>query len=135
MKKRGFGVGKWNGAGGKVGSDETVEQAAVREIKEEIGVDVAIEDLEKVAEIAYSNPDPNWGMYVHAFVVQKWHGEPSESEEMKPEWFHPSEIPFEKTWADSKHWWLRILSGEKIRGEFIYKTDAENLEQFEVRVY
>ncbi|MBI2030953.1 NUDIX domain-containing protein, partial [Candidatus Kaiserbacteria bacterium] len=37
MKKRGFGTGKWNGVGGKVHDGETIEQAAVREVHEEIG--------------------------------------------------------------------------------------------------
>ncbi len=32
MKKRGFGKGKYNGFGGKIGSDETIEDAAVREV-------------------------------------------------------------------------------------------------------
>ena len=36
MKKRGFGVGKLNGAGGKLKEGETVEQALLRETKEEI---------------------------------------------------------------------------------------------------
>jgi ADP-ribose pyrophosphatase YjhB (NUDIX family) len=31
QKKRGFGVGKWNGVGGKKNSDETIEQTAKRE--------------------------------------------------------------------------------------------------------
>ena len=30
MKKRGFGVGRWNGFGGKVQIEETVEEGAVR---------------------------------------------------------------------------------------------------------
>ena len=30
MKKRGFGVGWWNGFGGKVQQDETIEEAAKR---------------------------------------------------------------------------------------------------------
>ena len=30
MKKRGFGVGRWNGFGGKVDGGETVEEAAKR---------------------------------------------------------------------------------------------------------
>jgi len=39
MKKRGFGMGRWNGVGGKVDSlKETVEEAAKRETKEEIDV-------------------------------------------------------------------------------------------------
>jgi 8-oxo-dGTP pyrophosphatase MutT (NUDIX family) len=31
MKKRGFGVGKWNGTGGKLQPGETVEEAMIRE--------------------------------------------------------------------------------------------------------
>ena len=38
MKKRGFGMGKWNGFGGKVEPDETVEAAARRELEEEAGL-------------------------------------------------------------------------------------------------
>lgn len=30
MKKRGFGVGRWNGFGGKVEPNETIEEAAKR---------------------------------------------------------------------------------------------------------
>lgn len=30
MKKRGFGAGRWNGFGGKVDRDETIEEAAKR---------------------------------------------------------------------------------------------------------
>lgn len=38
MKKRGFGVGKWNGFGGKISSQETILEAAQRELKEEAGI-------------------------------------------------------------------------------------------------
>ena len=38
-KKRGFGKDKWNGLGGKVDPGETIEGSAVRETKEEIGID------------------------------------------------------------------------------------------------
>lgn len=32
MKKRGFGEGRWNGFGGKVQENETIEEAAKREL-------------------------------------------------------------------------------------------------------
>ena len=48
MKKRGFGVGKWNGVGGKIKKEESIEQAVQRETKEEIMVDCRLEDLESV---------------------------------------------------------------------------------------
>ena len=38
MKKRGFGVGKWNGVGGKVERGEAIGDAVLREAKEEMGI-------------------------------------------------------------------------------------------------
>lgn len=32
MKKRGFGMGRWNGFGGKVQADESIEDAAIRHV-------------------------------------------------------------------------------------------------------
>ena len=36
MKKRGFGMGRWNGVGGKIEPGETIEEATARECREEI---------------------------------------------------------------------------------------------------
>ena len=55
MKKRGFGTGKWNGAGGKVEPGETIEQAAIRECQEEIGV--MPHHLQKAGYIQFFMPD------------------------------------------------------------------------------
>ena len=44
-KRRGFGVDKWNGFGGKVRSGESLRQAAVRELQEEVGLIVQPEHL------------------------------------------------------------------------------------------
>lgn len=132
MKKRGFGFGKWNGAGGKVHEGETVIETAIREIKEEIGVSVEESDLVKVAEIEYANDDPDWGSFVHVFITRKWQGEPSESEEMRPKWFGVNEIPYSQAWDDLVVWLPRVLNGEKLKGTFIYKSDGEHLDHFEV---
>ena len=45
MKKRGFGEGKFNCTGGKIEEGETIPQAAIREAKEEIGVDIDEKDI------------------------------------------------------------------------------------------
>ena len=38
MKKRGFGKGKYNGFGGKKEDNETIHDAAIRELREESGI-------------------------------------------------------------------------------------------------
>ena len=50
-KKRGFGVGLFNGVGGKVKHDETIEEAMLRETKEEINVIHSF--YEEIAKIKY----------------------------------------------------------------------------------
>ena len=63
MKKRGFGVGKLNGVGGKVQAGETIEAAAVREAQEEALVRIQEKDLVKVAELAFHFKDkPEWSI-------------------------------------------------------------------------
>lgn len=40
MKKRGFGIGKWNGFGGKVSNEKSTEEVLLRELKEEALIEV-----------------------------------------------------------------------------------------------
>ena len=83
MKKRGFGVGKFNGYGGKVKEGESVAQAMIRELKEESGLDVTNENLIKVCEFDFYFPHkPEFNQTVHVFLVEKYSGEPVETEEM-----------------------------------------------------
>ena len=64
MKKRGFGEGKWNGIGGKVEQNETIEEAVVRETEEEIGV--TPKEIEKVATITFLfTHNKDWSQTVH----------------------------------------------------------------------
>lgn len=130
---RGWAKGKWNGAGGKLEPGELPEQAAVREVKEEIGVDVETKDLEKIGEILFRNPDPSWGMYVYIYRTKKWQGEPSESEEMRPAWLTADEALGKKTWPDLPYYFEHILKGQKFKGEFIYKADGETIDHFDIK--
>lgn len=119
MKKRGFGQGRWNGVGGKVEPDETIEQAAVRETKEEIGVNAL--ELAKVAELTFIFPHhPDWNQFVHVYFCEEWQGEPAESEEMKPQWFNPKNFPFAEMWTDDEFWLPEVIKGNLVKGFFVF---------------
>lgn len=119
MKKRGFGAGRWNGVGGKLDKDETVEQALVRETQEEI--DVTPTKFEKRAEIIFDEQHKGVRefMHVHVFIGSKWVGEPKETEEMSPKWFHVDLLPFSKMWSDDPFWLPQVLAGKSLKCSFV----------------
>lgn len=133
MKKRGFGIGRWNGVGGKVKENESVEDAAIREIEEEIGVKVKKEDMETVAmlEFIFVNK-PEWNQEVNVYFISKWEGEPTESEEMKPQWYKKTNLPFDKMWEDDPNWLPRAIKGEKVKGYFSFDENQKMLPGFRV---
>jgi len=137
FKKKGFGAGKWNGVGGKLDSkkDKDIFEVAIREMEEEIGIKV--KDIEKMAILNFSYPyltnseEREW--QTHVFFAKDWQGEPKESEEMKPRWFKFDEIPFNKMWPDDKFWLPKVLAGEKVKADFIFKK-GEIISSHNIRV-
>lgn len=124
MKKRGFGTGHWNGAGGKIELGETVEQAMIRETQEEI--EVTPTKYEKVAEHNFLmdvNTQNPYHIYVHAFIAHEWEGEPSETEEMAPKWFNIDEIPYDSMWEDDPIWLPLVLEGKKVIGKYTFNSN------------
>jgi ADP-ribose pyrophosphatase YjhB (NUDIX family) len=121
MKKRGFGEGKWNGVGGKLKEHETAREAILREIKEEIGVDVAGEDLKNAGTLRFRyDGKPEWDQVCEVFTTGVWKGEPAESEEMRPRWYPIGELPFEAMWIDDPYWLPKVLAGKTVDGEFLF---------------
>lgn len=125
MKKRDFGKGRWNGYGGKVLPEETIEQAARRETQEEGGI--TIEEIEKRGVITFvfqQKAQLKEGavkeVEVHIFSIKKFSGEPVETDEMRPQWFHIDEIPYDTMWPDDRHWLPLFLAGKKFRGRFLF---------------
>ncbi|KAI0659397.1 NUDIX hydrolase domain-like protein [Cubamyces menziesii] len=124
LKKRGIGMGLWNGFGGKVDPGETPEQAAVRELQEEAGITAP---LQQCGTLLFVVDGVDTAFDISVFNAYEYTGTVTESEEMRPEWFsiqksmlpphHPlttidhgeaSEtlppIPLQTMWADDEFW-------------------------------
>lgn len=129
MKKRGFGIGKWNGYGGKVVEQESPRIAAARELKEESSLSVSEQDLEQVALVRFYF-DASQLFECHVFLARDWEGEPNESEEMRPRWFPVSQLPFEDMWVADKKWVPLVLAGKKLEAEVGFNTDGSEVRSF-----
>jgi mutator protein MutT len=128
MKKRGFGKGRWNGVGGKIQKGETIKQAAIRETKEEI--DVNVKTLKKVGTLDfYFDLNKEWDQSVIVFLVNNWEGSPKETEEMRPKWFNFDNLPFKKMWEDDAYWLPQILAGKRVKAEFSFGENDKLLDQ------
>jgi len=126
MKKRRFGKGRWNGFGGRVEEeDKSVEIGTVREVKEEVGLIVDRNNLELVGEILFTFTEkPELTRKVHIFLAKQWQGEPTETEEMKPEWFNFKAIPYNDMWSVDEEILPRLLMGERIKGEVTHNNES-----------
>jgi mutator protein MutT len=123
MKKRGLGQGRFNGVGGKIEPGETVEQAMVRECQEE--VEVTPTQFTQVARLDFlmdSNSAEPWRLDGHVFVATHWQGEPTETEEMAPQWFKLSDIPYDQMWEDDSLWLPQVLEGKLIQASFAFDS-------------
>lgn len=131
MKKRGFGEGRWNGVGGKLEPGETIQQALVRECREEI--QVTPKDFWQVAELTFDAffKSKRTLLLVHVYMCEHWKGNPSETEEMRPEWFEAAKIPYDDMWQDDKYWLPQVLEDKKVRGKFTFDKQ-DNLLDYSV---
>jgi 8-oxo-dGTP diphosphatase len=133
MKKRGFGSGKWNGFGGKLKEGEDPRDAMVREIKEEIGISVLPDRLREMGTLEFKfQNNPDWDNFCTIFTLAEWSGEPSESEEVRPQWYPIDKLPFDAMWVDDPHWVPLVLAGKKIKARFLFDDSGAELLNFAV---
>jgi 8-oxo-dGTP diphosphatase len=77
-------AGSWEFPGGKIETGETLNEALVRELAEEIGVVAKVEDCKDLTYIVqnYGNKQ----VKLHVMLVKRWVGEPSGNEGQKLYW-------------------------------------------------
>ena len=92
----------WNGVSGFIDKGETNVQAAQREIKEELGIDVEIGDMEylRTHEI------------FDVFRIETWSGDPQSQESSIKEvkWFNIDELPYEEMHPGNEQWLPSMLT-------------------------
>lgn len=116
-KKTGLGNGLVNVPGGHVEEGETAVEAAIREYKEEVGLDIS--DLKYTGLICFQFKD-GLSLKGHVFTAEKYSGELIETAEARPFWVEKDKIPYDRMWADDAVWLPLLLEGKKFTGHFLF---------------
>ena len=78
LRKNKFDAGLYSLVGGCMEDGETVKQAAVREIKEEVGLEVHEDDIEVISVLHRITPKPDsWQSIEFVLLVNKFSGNPN----------------------------------------------------------
>jgi len=81
-------AGFWEFPGGKIEAGETPEQAVIRELQEEVGIDATSPVLLKTLEHRF----PDRIITLYFFLVENWLGEPYGKEGQPKRWVAQSEL-------------------------------------------
>lgn len=120
-KKRGLGAGKINGPGGRIEPGETPEECAVREVQEELCI--TPKNVQFCGDLYFQFID---GLTIrgHVYKADSYEGEPTETDEAIPHWYHLSEIPYHEMWEDDETWVPHMLEGTIFSGRYIFDGDT-----------
>jgi 8-oxo-dGTP diphosphatase len=130
-KKKGeIGTGLLCGPGGKVEAGESVAESLIRETREELGLELALDALDLVAIIDFyvaHEIDFN----VHVYRTEKFAGVPQETADMIPQWYPVANLPLDRMFEGDRHWFQKAAAGEKFRARVYYRERAKSFDRLE----
>jgi 8-oxo-dGTP diphosphatase len=83
-------AGLWEFPGGKVEGGESPEHALIRELAEELGIDIAAVDLSPLTFASHAYPD--FHLLMPLFLCMHWRGQPTPHEGQELAWVKPTEL-------------------------------------------
>ncbi|MFP9059003.1 8-oxo-dGTP diphosphatase [Natrialbaceae archaeon A-chndr2] len=122
-KRRGLGEGWYNGPGGKLENGETARECAVREVKEEVGLEVPLESVEKAGHLTFTL-DGEGHIETHVFRTWEYAGTPQTTPEAYPEWVPFEDVPYDQMWDDDRYWLPEVLEGDTVEATFEFEGGA-----------
>ena len=81
---------KWEFPGGKVEPGESPEHALIRELAEELGIDIAAADLAPLTFASHGYPD--FHLLMPLFLCRRWRGTVAPHEGQELLWVGPAEL-------------------------------------------
>lgn len=120
-KRRGHGAGRINGPGGKPEAGEAPLDCVLRETEEEVGVRPIAPRLGAIFRFL-DQEQADWLGY--AYVAADFTGTPKTTAEAIPAWYSLHDLPFAEMWDDDRLWLPRVLAGQRLEGDFLFRGGA-----------
>lgn len=119
-KENDFHEGKWNGLGGKFEQGETPEQCAIREIREEAGLEIRNPRLRGLITFPLFDGKDDW--YVFLFTAPEWSGELIDSPEGRLAWIPDDELLNLNLWDGDREFMPWLKQDKFFSARFAYEN-------------